>query len=379
LRDFKSPRNHFILASLIFVLFFNTHPIAAMCSALSLVMFCLFFRREVLVSYSCACGVGFASWFIWYQLLGPSLGELPLSISLIKTHFSLWFKMFCTGLWAAVADMDVVGCFPLLLWTALLAFLLMRGRNVLRNIFRERLYAFVFLNILIQAVAGSALLGFETSAKYAPLRYEPHLLVFGLVASFMVLNAAIASKSLYLFAGMLAVASNFLTVSFWAKPLSRTVPASWLVPVYSEIFRPRENAWDHVVSRLESESTNARGHDIVMASLPRWTQNIAIFYLGDRYLVRPILNEPADDCLQSLHRIMGEQAFDKLFGQPEWIVDAGDTLKTLKSVSGSYDLAESVPSYQANADDGARPELTRHAFPGVAAVRYVRLYHLHKE
>jgi hypothetical protein len=376
LRDFKSSRNHFISASLIFVLFFHTHPFAAMCSSLSVIAFCLLFRREVLVSYFFAFGIGFASWFIWYQLLGPTLAEPEFAFSLINSNFGIWFKLFCAGLWATIVDMDVVGCFPLILWMALLAALLRRNRNALRDLFQERLYAFVFLNILIQAVAAAALFGVESSAKYSMLRYQPHLLVFGLVATLMVLNAAIASKGLCLLISIFAVAFNFLTISFWTKPLSRHVPASWLVPVYSEILRPRENAWDLALTRLENEAKKTSGRDIVMQSSPSWTREIAIFYLGDRFLIRPVLPKSAGECEQALRKIMGGPALNSLLGQPEWILNFQDASKT---VPAGYDLAAVIPSYQTQPVDGSRPELTHHAFPQSAVVNTVRLFRSQKK
>jgi hypothetical protein len=371
--NFKSSRSRFISASLIFVLLFHTHPFAALCSAFSLIAFCLLFRREVLASYFFACGAGFASWFVWRQLLGPPLAETALPISLITTHFSQWLSTVWIGPLMTIVDMDAAGCFPILLWAGLLAFLLIRNRNALRNLFRERLYAFVFLNILIQTAAGTAVFG------YSFLRYAPHLLVFGLVCLFMALNAAIVRRSLYLFVSIFAVAFNFLTPSFWAKPVGRHVPASWLFPVYSEIFRPRENAWDPVISRLESESKNAPGRDLSLVSLPTWTQDIVIFYLGDRYLIHPVLRKPVAECVQALHKIMSEQAFNSLFAQPEWILDFRDVLK---SVPAGYDLAVVIPSYQTRPDDANRPELYEpacHAFPQSAVVSHVRLFRLRKK
>jgi hypothetical protein len=376
LRKFKSSRNHFILASLIFVLFFHTHPFAAMCSCLSLIAFCLFFCREDLLSYFFAFAVGFASWLIWYQILGPTIAEADFAISLINTNFSIWFKMYYTGLWATLVDMDVAGCLPLLLWSAVLAALLARRRSALRNLFREPMYAFVFLNILIQAVAGAALFGFESSAKYSMLRYQPHLLVFGLLASFMVLDAAITSKSLYWCACIFAAACNLLTMSFWVKPFFRHVPASWLLPVYSEIFRPRQNAWDLAIARMESESRHVTGPDSVMLSLPPWTREIAIFYLGDRYLIRPVVHKPTEPCEEALRRVMGGQAVHNLFAQPEWILTFQDVSKT---VPVGYDLAEVIPSHQTEPVDGSRPELTHHSFAQSAVVSHARLFRLRKK
>jgi len=376
LRNFKSPRNRFLSAMLIFILLFHTHSFAAMCASISLIVFCLFFRREVLASYFFACGIGFASWLIWHQALGPRLAPAELFISIAKTGFTLWFKMFCISLWATIVDMDAVDCFPILLWVLILAVLLIRGGDALRNLFRDRLYAFVFLNIVIQVVAGAALFGFETNSHHSFFRYAPHLLVFALLALFMTLNTAVSDRKVRLFVCIFAVVFNFLTISFWTKPLGRRVPASWLLPVYSDIFRPPENAWDVVVSRMDSESKIAPGRATVMASLPSWTGEDAIFYLGDRYLIYPLLHAPAVECEQSIRKVMGEQAFNNLFQQPEWIVDC---LEGLKPGPAGYELVDVIPSYQKNPDDGGRPELTRHSFPQPIVVRGVRLFRLTKK
>ncbi len=375
-RDFKGSRNHFLSAVLIFVLLFHTHSFAAVCSALALVVFCLCFRREVLASYFFACAIGFASWLAWHQLLGPSLPASSLPISFIATQFRLWLDRVWAGPSKTILVMDAVGCLPILLWAALLAFLLLRSRDSLRNLFKERLYAFVFLNILIQTAAGSAVFG------YSYLRYGPHLLVFGLVCLFMVLNTVIANGSLCLFVSIFAVAFNFLTLSFWAKSpyIPVPVPASWLWPVYSEIARPREDAWDLVVTRLESESQNAPDHDTVIMSLPPWIDEIEIFYLGDHYLIRPLLHKPVEDGMQALHHVINEQAFNRLFGKPEWVLDFPNTLM---SDYPGYELVAVIPSHQKTPVDGNRPELDDilncHAFPESAVVSNVRLFRLRKK
>jgi hypothetical protein len=398
LANFKSARNHFMSAALIFVLFFHIHSFAALCSALSLIVFCLLFRREALASYFFAGGIGFASWLAWHQLLGPPLAEIPLAISLITTSFGLWGKGFCAGLLITIIAMDVAGCLPILLWTALLAFLLTRGRGALRNLFRERLYAFVFLNILIQAAVDVALFGSDPDG-YSHLRYLPHLLVFGLIGLFMILNAVIASKSLYLFISLFVVAFNFLTLSFWAKPFSShaavswlfpagfwshsprnnsgRVPVSWLFPVYAEILRPRENAWDQVISRLESEAKDTPGHNSVLVSFPAWTQQVAIFYLGDYFLIQPILEKPTPECMQALRKIMGEPAWQNLSAPPEWVLDVRDVAPP---VPPGFGLAAVFPSYQTKRpDDGSRPELNCHDFTQAFAVSNVTLFHLQKK
>jgi len=374
-RNFKSARNHFISASLIFILLFHTHTFAAACSAFSLILFCLFFRRQVLPSYFLASGVGFASWFIWNQLLGPSLPASELPIALMTSSVRLWFSTVWPGISKTFYVMDAVSCFPMLLWLALLVFLLRRNRDTLRNLFREGLFGFVLLNILVQTVAGTAVFG------YSYLRYGPHLLVFGLVCLFLLLNAAIVRGSLYLSVSIFAVAFNLLTLSFWAKPpfLPLPVPASWLFPVCSEIVKPREDAWDVVVARLEKESQNAPDNDTVIISLPPWIAEIQAFYVGDHYLIRPLLHTPATECLQAFRTVMKEQAFNRLFSNPEWVLDFPNTLH---SDYPGYEVVANIPSYQLTPVDGNRPELDDinnwHAFPQSSVVTNVRLFRLRK-
>lgn len=374
--SYKSTKIHFTIAALLFILFFHTHPFAALCSAISLVLFCLVFRRKVLLSYLLATGIGFLSWLVWYELLGPPLATEPVLLSAITSHFSLWCKVFGTSLWATIVDFDVVGCFPALLWLVLLVLLFLQRRKAGLHFFREPLLSFIFLNILIQALATAALFGCETRDQYAILRYMPHLLVFALACLFMVLDAVITVKSLYLFVCVCAVACNFAAFSFWTRPFSRNVPVSWFPPVYSEIFRPQENAWDIVVARMRSESQGSRDRDSVVVCWPPWIQEVLIFHLGDDYLIQPCLDEPAEECEQSLRKVMGEVAYLRLCSRPEWILDFFDVPK---AVPAGYDTVAVIPSHQVRPDDGNRPELTRHAFPQPAVVRNVKLFHLRKK
>jgi hypothetical protein len=163
-----------------------------------------------------------------------------------------------------------------------------------------------------------------------------------------------------------------LALSFWATPLPRNVPVSWLAPVYSEIFRPPENAWDIAVARLRSESKNTSSRDAVLAVSPGWCQDGAIFYLGDRYLVPPDFNDMGEERTQLFRNAIGERAFGLLRQEPEWLLDFLDDFKT---VPAGYAVAAVIPSHRARPDDGTRPELTRHTFPQAGVVRNVRLFH----
>jgi hypothetical protein len=110
----------------------------------------------------------------------------------------------------------------------------------------------------------------------------------------------------------------------------------------------------------------------LLVGVPAWTQEILMFYVGDRYLIKPLFNVPPEDIEEVLRNVVGAEATSRFDGEPEWIVDS---LSVLQSVPSGYAAVVNIPSHRVRPDDGARPELTRHAFAGSAAVRTVRVFH----
>jgi hypothetical protein len=367
--DFKRSRNRFWTAALVFLLLFHTHPFAAACSALSLLLFCAGFRRSWLLAYGFASGLGFLSWLVWYELLGPPLSSSTVALTLISSHFSVWWWTFASAVRAVPLDLDAVGCFPGLAAGIAVGLILWRNRPALREFGRDPVVGFVFINIAVQGVAAAVLLGGETAAQFSILRYMPHLLVFALLACFILLNSAIAGTSLYLAVCVALVACNLGALSYWTKPSSRSVARSWLAPVYAEIFSPPASPWDALIARLRGEPPASA--PVAVGVLPAWSQDIAIFYLGDRYLIPPVLQPPVDQLVPAIRRVMGDAAFQSLFSPPEWVVDAGSQLK---SVPAGYEVAGLFPSHQLHPDEGGRPELTRHQFSQPDAVAGIALF-----
>jgi len=377
--NFKSRKIQFFTALLIFILFFHTHPFAAACCCFSLVLFCLLLRRKMLPVYLFSSCIGFLSWLIWYQSLGPSLAKSTLSLSLIISNFSAWIGPFLadffTCLLTAVIDLDAVNCLPILLWLALLIILLAKGRKTVLNIFKDPLPPFILLNILVQVVVTAAVFGSETGYKYLILRYMPHLVVAATALLFLMLDSAVKIRGIYVPVCIFAAAFNLLTLSFWTKPYSRNVPVSWLFPVYSEIFRPQNDVWDNIIARFRSTSSGPADSYKTIVTLPDWTQEVVIFYLGDRYLVPPAMDDPAAEFRQRIREIIGETSFRRLGEKSAWILDALDFVKTTPA---GYKIVDIYPSHRARPDDGTRPELTRHTFPQPAIVGNVKLYQLQK-
>ena len=370
--EFKSRRIRLFTAGLIFILFYHTHVVAGLGSSFSLLLFCLLFRKERFVEYLLAAGAGLLCWLVWYLLLAPPLGRMALPLLLVRANFGHWLKLFLTSLAATVVDFDVIDCFPILLWAALLGFLLLKNRPALWRIFKDPISTFILLSFCVQTVMVAAVFGSETVLRYAILRYLCQFAGVMLIPCFVLVNSVVRSRVLYVFVCIFAVAFNLLTLSFWAKPFPRDVPASWLVPVYSEIFHPREDAWDKTIARLHDDQPVSADRERVIVTQPSWTQELVIFYLGDRYLVPPLFRAREGEAEQQVHRVIGEQAYRRLKARPAWIIlYSNDFIHAV--VPSGYEIAESIPSYRTRPDDGTRPELTRHTFPGAAVVANINL------
>ena len=371
---FKSRARRWTVATLIFVLFFHTHPFAALCSALALVVYCLGLRREALAGYALATAVGFCSWLAWYELLGPSLAATPLTLALLTSHFSLWCQGLFLGSVATPLDLDAVDCLPLLLWAGALAWLGWSNRPALRALAREPVPALVLLNVLVQAIVGGAVFGPETGAHLAILRYMPHLVVFAALASLVVLDAAVRSAPAALLVGLAALSTNFLTFSHWAAPWGRKVPASWAAPVYGELFRPPDHAWNGVVARLRAEAAVTGNRDRVAVVWPPWNKEVMIFYLGDLLLVRQSAITPVPtEASRVVSRAIGPTASRLLSATPSWIVDV---VGILQGAPPGYVFDSAFPTHESDPYGGARPELTRHSFAEAAPGGTIRIYRL---
>jgi hypothetical protein len=101
-----------------------------------------------------------------------------------------------------------------------------------------------------------------------------------------------------------------------------------------------------------------------------------IFYLGDRYLVCPTLDESAKACVPLIRKVIGEESFRRLSAKPEWLID---TYGFLRAIPDGYATAAVFPSYRARPDDGTRPELNRHTFSQSAVATNAVLFRLERK
>lgn len=363
-------RARIILESVVLVLLFQVHSLAALCSCLSLLAFHALFDRGPLLGHALACGVGFASWLGWRTALGPPIVDTPIRFSLITAAPLQWLESFGIGLRSGFQDLDVVGCMPVVLWIAAVAALFRRhGRTVALAVAARPLPALVMINIVIQVTANAALFGSDTDAHYALIRYMPHLAVFAIASCFALLDAAGPHAGVFLAACIAAVATNLFCISYWATPPLRAVPLSWVPGVAAEIIMPETNPWDVTIATLRREADSDR-RDRVIATPLEWEVELIIYYLGDYYLTPP----PHDaKGRRAVSAIIGERAYARYDARPEWIVD---TLGLLRAAPPGYQKIADLPSRRVRPDDGTRPELTRHTFPQPTVVRSGGLWRL---
>lgn len=350
----------------LFVLLFHTQPVAAACAGGSLIAYGLLWRRGDTLSYCLAVAAGFAAWFAWYASLGPPLASTGTTLEAAAANFSGWIAVTWDGLVATGIDFDAVDCLPLLIGGGLVAAALLLHRG--RKAWAAPLFGFVGLNLVVQALATAGLLGYETAHRFAILRYEPHLLVFALVALVAAWGKFRAPPILFISVATLGVATNFGSLSFWVRPWDRRPPWSWAVPVYREIFAPPAEALALAFDRLRTEAPP--GADPVLYPSPAWIQDMAIFYLGDRYRITPPFSSASARSLPLVAEALGMETLRRVEGPPDWIVDAGRFFR----VPDGYAPAAVFPSARARPDEGARPELTRHTFAGDSPASDVTLY-----
>ena len=361
-----------ITAILLFILLFHTHPHVAICCSLSVLIFCGLYRRNRLGEYLIAAGVGFLSWFVWHQALGPLLGHPMLPLSFITKDFLVWLEQLSTGLLATVVDLDAIACVPILAWFAGLGWLLVRERETLRRAAQEPVARFLVITVLIHAVVTAATFGYETKTdRFCLLRYLCPVLLAALVLLFLLLNAVVKQRGFYLLAAVMIVICNPLTLSFWARPLGRKVPVSWAIPVYAEIFRPQTEAWDGAIARLRDGTAVNSSEDRSIMALPPWTQEVAIYYLGDRYFVPPLFEPGATEPLRPVREILGGQRYDQAIARPAWFLDS---YGFFPNPPPGYEIVSEIPSHRQRPDDGSRPELLRHSFPDYGVAKSIKVY-----
>lgn len=361
-------RQRLYLTSACMVVLFHAHPVAALaCSATLLLHAAL--RKSQLSTYLISSAVGFSCWAVWAALLGPTLVAPQLFIDFQGPLSLAWFWVFARNLSAAFADMDAVQGLPILAFAVALALALNRIPNQLVGFVKDPLVSLVMLTMVVHTVAVAIAFGTETSEEHSLLRYMPHLIAFGGVPLYILIAKLVKDVRLFGVFCVAVAATNLVSISFWSNRADKEIPISWWAQTYQEFFYPQPEAIDSILEVLRKKTLV--GHDDMetLLVIPPWLQEVAIFYLGDNFIVLPQI-EPGSMAEKTVRLKIGQEALSKLSVPPQWVLDEAPQSPT--SVLG-YERIQ-IPVHRLRPDDGTRPELTRHTFYQQQSVGFVALF-----
>ncbi|MCF8082918.1 MAG: hypothetical protein K9M96_07475 [Deltaproteobacteria bacterium] len=303
------------------------------------------------------------SWAVFYFSLKGVPDHSPDHIQLLFEFPSRWVYVFLLGIKASILDLDYINAFPLLAWGALIGLVLSRKNR--RQIFeplRSPVALVILINLGIQIVMNSGLVGFETSHQYSLLRYMPQLIGFSLIPLFLVLERVVShgvkrpTAQICLGSFVLAAVafSNIFTFSYWFSPAAgRQREISWWPPVYAEILERRPDPFKTLIKTISQEKGL---NDQTIVAWPPYVNEILNFYVGDRYLIIPnVLQNSA--CEESIIQEIGLMNYRRFKQRPKWIVFF---LNPLRDTPPGYELKK-IPFFRPS-PDATRPELTRHHF-----------------
>jgi hypothetical protein len=193
--ELRSRRRRFFVALPCALLLFHAHPVAALgtCGAA-----CLFAQRAArdrareLIVASC---IGGFSWLIFYLALRPIPSAMESPLDLLSQNPGGWLGRTFTGFAAGLADLDYVGCLPLLPWLVLAGAALARRRtaHALRAA-KSGIGGFVLLLLVFQVLLAAAVVGVETRSSFAVLRYLPHAVALAPIPLYLVLEAELRAR-----------------------------------------------------------------------------------------------------------------------------------------------------------------------------------------
>lgn len=311
------------------------------------------------------------AWGIFNGTLSPIDGQFAWSDEIRQIGISLWIETFLRGWVAAIVDLDTSNSLPLIgcLLLAAMAYGNKEVRHRCKVVLQTPLAGCLITCTVVQIMASTITVGYETPSQYSLARYYPNSVGLLIIPLLLMLEQILdiqrfgVRKSIVPFSFFLFVSSNFATVSYWIHLLpSRIYPLSWWLPVYSEIVTPRS---DGMPAALAFAGKDNSSHKITLKMQPSYFNEIAIYYAGDKFIVRPDVVD-GTGCAKSVRAAMLENEFLHLMGH-----EAGydfDHAEVVMAVNGQLDSSYfayakyKMPyiSYPPHRPDGTRPELSRY-------------------
>ena len=325
---FKSQKLRLVICCVLSFFFFYTHQLAAFCSMLSFMILGMLKDRASLKIYVPAFLLGLISWAAFYLSLKSVSGNTPDTIQLLFDHPSQWLYSFLIGLKASLLDLDYINALPLLAWGILLGFAVSKKtRESILEPLGSPISLLILINLGIQIVVNSALVGFETAHQYSLLRYMPHLIAAAWIPLFLVLENVISQSlkrptptkaMMAVPLALVAVAFlNLFTCSYWFRPMpGRSSAFSWWPPVYLEVLGQQPDPFKTLIETLAKETTN--DEETIMA-WPPYINEILIFYVGAKYLIIPNVRENSA-CEECIIKEIGLSDYKRFRNHPKWAV-----------------------------------------------------------
>jgi hypothetical protein len=375
--DFRSQKLRFAFVCICSLLLFHTHQLAAFCTMISFLIFCLLRDRKCIKIYLPAFLLGLASWLIFYISLKSVPGSNYEMVRLLFEHTSGWAAVFFNGIKASVLDLDFVNALPLMVWAIIFILALSkRNRGNIFSVLGTPISLLILINLGVQIIVTSALIGFETRNQYSVLRFMPHLITTAIIPLLLVietlLSKALGNRTAKIWlipAGFILITiSNVFSFSYWFPPLpGRNYRVSWWTPVYSEIIKREPDSIKMVIDTISQENIS---NDSTIVVWPPYLNEVFSFYVGHRNLIRPSVLRNSE-CEKCVIRKIGVTAYNRFYKNPKWYIIFQDSPG--KTPPG-YELIK-IPFYR-HSPDATRPELTRHGFIANSnrQIRYINIY-----
>lgn len=338
-----APRRRLGGAILCALLLFHTHPLAALGVALGLGLHCATSQREGLRTVLLASGAGLLSYAL-FALAIPALPTgIPAHLDLLGSEPQRYLRKTLLAVLAHLRDLDYVGAAPALAWPPVL---LAAWR-------RDRLVGLVLALVTVHILLSAAAIGYEGSARYAPLRYAAHLLPLLLLALYTALARLWPRLSLPLF--LLPLVLSATGLSYWHPGAQRRPPpASFWPATYAEVLGGAADEWTTVSQAVRAAAPDRPGRPLLF-TVPEGNNDVLSYYLGDRLDLVPDVF-PGSACTARLVQALGVARWASLRRRPDLVLRFG------AGPAPPGFTGRPVPFPRAQ-PDGARPELTRRLFP----------------
>lgn len=352
-------------------LLFHTHPIAAAGACFAVCLYTAIAMRERLRTLCLASLFGGATWTVWVLCL-PAITRDETSRLALAWNFPLpWAASVARDIATSFVDLDFVGVFPLLAWLLVAAVWVIFRKRLSRSAQAPRVGLLIVIALLVQITLNAVFVGSETPAHFSLLRYLPHLAALAPIPLYLAIEHLLGSSRIALAAFALAMFPTSTSLSFWKpRPARPPLPASHWLAVPHELFSTPRFELQTLWHTLEALAPRIVTRAPTVLVLPRWENDVFVFYVGEHFRVLPdvALGSP---CEKQLAALGLQPSFSS--SPPDVLVHFGR--EPVRPTREAHIIELTYPRFM---PDGARPELTRHWPPDsqstIISVQFIRTH-----